>query len=126
MGEDVLRIRNMQFYGYHGLLPEEARLGQRYEVDVEVFGSFEGLADLGEVPDLEKAPGTVNYPEVFTLTESIVTSERFGLVESLADRIATAIQEQFGVKKLIVRVRKPDPPVAGHFEGVEAEVRRGT
>lgn len=126
MATDVLRIRNMQFYGYHGLLPEEGTLGQRFEVDVEVPGSFERMAELGSVSDIPEASGVVNYPEVFALTERIVTQERFGLVESLADRIASAILEAFDVDAIVVRVRKPDPPVEGQFDGVEVEVRRSS
>jgi 7,8-dihydroneopterin aldolase/epimerase/oxygenase len=125
MPNDVIRIRNMQFYGYHGLFPEENTLGQHFEVDVEVFGSFEGWVKYGADPDVSKVEGAVNYPEVYELVDKIVTGERYGLVESVADRIAGAIQETFGVEKLIVRVRKPNPPVAGHFDGIEVEVSRG-
>ena len=119
MAADVLRIRNMRFYGYHGLYPEEGRLGQRFEVDVEVHGDFRGFARV------ENVDATVDYPAVYTVTESVVTQERFGLVEALADRIAEALQDQLGLSRLVVRVRKPDPPLPAHFDGVEAEVRRG-
>ena len=81
MPDDVLRIRNMRFYGYHGLLPEEAKMGQHYEVDVEIFGSFRGWATHGAHPDVEKVEGAVNYPDIYNLVESIVVRERFGMVE---------------------------------------------
>ncbi len=125
MPDDVLRIRNMRFYGYHGLLPEEAKMGQHYEVDVEIFGSFRGWATHGAHPDVEKVEGAVNYPDIYNLVESIVVRERFGMVESVADRIASAIEEDFGIRKLLVRVRKPNPPMSGHFDGIEVEVSRG-
>ncbi len=125
MPDDVMRIQNMRFYGYHGLFSEENKLGQHYEVDVEIFGSFEGWAAHGANPDVSQIEGGINYPEIYSLIESIVTEEVFGLAESLADRIAGAIQEGFGVAKLIVRVRKPIPPVPGHFDGIEIEVSRG-
>lgn len=125
MRDDVIRIRNMRFYAYHGLFPEENTLGQAFEVDVEVFGSFEGWAAHGECPDVTKVDGAVNYPEVYALVDSIVTGERYGLVESIADRIASEVVRSFGVAKLIVRVRKPNPPVAGQFDGIEVEVSRG-
>ena len=118
MGPDRLRIRNMRFYGYHGLYPEEAKLGQRFEVDVEVSGDFRGFSKGEEAT-------AVDYPEVYRITEEVVTGERFGLVEALADRIAEVLQERLGLGQLIVRVRKPAPPVAGQFDGVEVEVRRG-
>ena len=124
MTGDWLRIKNMRFYGFHGLFPEEGRLGQRFEVDVEIASCFEGTGDLGAAPDVAQVDGIVDYPKVYALTEEIVTGERFGLVESLADRIASAILIQFSVEEVVVRVRKPDPPVQGQFDGVEVEVRR--
>lgn len=125
MPDDVIRIRNMKFYGYHGLFSEENTLGQHFEVDVEIFSSFRGWVKYGENPDVAKVEGAVNYPEVYDLVDTILTGERYGLVESIADRVAGAIQERFGVDKLLVRVRKPNPPVAGHFDGIEVEVSRG-
>jgi dihydroneopterin aldolase len=116
---DVLRIRNMRFYGYHGLFPEEGKLGQRFEVDVEIPGDFNGLSErAGE-------GRTVNYPEVCALTEAVVTGERFGLVEALADRIAAVLVDRLALEQVVVRVRKPDAPVPAHFDGIEVEVRRG-
>ena len=38
MSSDALRLRNMRFFAYHGLFPEETALGQHYEVDVELYG----------------------------------------------------------------------------------------
>ena len=115
----------MRFYAYHGLFPEENTLGQQFEVDVEILGAFERWAEHGENPDVTKVEGAVNYPEVYDLVNGIVTGERFGLVESLADRLITSIQDTFGVNRLIVRVRKPNPPVPAQFDGIEVEVSRG-
>jgi dihydroneopterin aldolase len=125
MKDDVIRIRNMRFYAYHGLFPEENKLGQHFEVDVEVFGSFEGWSAHGGNPDVTKVAGAVNYPEVHALVESIIVNERYGLVESVADRLASAIQDEFKIEKFLVRVRKPNPPVPAHFDGIEVEVSRG-
>ncbi len=36
MGRDLIRLCNMQFYGRHGVNPEEGVLGQRFEVDVDL------------------------------------------------------------------------------------------
>jgi dihydroneopterin aldolase len=119
MPSDVLRVRNMCFYAHHGLFPEEGKLGQRFEVDVEIPGDFGGLS---EREDLER---TVDYPQVVALTESVVTGERFKLVEALADRIADVLASQLGLTQVLVRVRKPNPPVAAQFDGIEVEVRRG-
>ena len=109
----------MAFYGYHGLFEEEAKLGQKFEVDVEIYGNFRGFAH-------NNTPHAVDYPRVCKIVEQVVTGERFGLVEALADRIADVLQAELGLTKLLVRVRKPNPPVSISFDGVEVEVRRET
>ena len=109
----------MAFYGYHGLFEEEAKLGQKFEVDVEIYGNFRGFAH-------NNTSQAVDYPRVCKIVEQVVTGERFGLVEALADRIADVLQSELGLSKLLVRVRKPNPPVPVNFDGVEVEVRRET
>ena len=119
MKKDMLRIRNMTFYGYHGLLDEEATLGQQFEVDVDVAGDFRGWSKMGP------HPAAVDYPRVCELVEHVVTKERFGLIEALADRIADVLLSALQLQHVVVRVRKPNPPVPTQFDGVEVEVHRG-
>ena len=57
MSGDVLRLRNMRFYAHHGLFPEENRLGQQFEVDVDLIRD---LASAGQTDDVDL---TVNYPD---------------------------------------------------------------
>ena len=118
MGNDVLRLRNMKFFAYHGLFPEEAKLGQWFEVDVEVFTDFSGYARKDD-------GGVLDYARIYEATKTVVTSERFGLVEALADRVAEVLQSSFQLERLRVRVRKPNPPIQAIFDGVEVEVERG-
>ena len=118
MPADVLRLRNMRFFAHHGLYPEENRLGQRYEVDVDLIGD---LAAAGRTADVTL---TVNYPKVYELVERTVCGTQYKLVEALAEGVAAAIGARFAPIELVVRVRKPDPPVAAQFDGVEVEIHR--
>lgn len=117
---DRIRIRNLIFFAYHGLLPEESLLGQRFEVDVELQLSL-SAAGLADDPAL-----TVDYAKVYELVEAVVTGgPRFGLVEAVAEAIASAIGDAFAIVKVArVRVRKPNPPVQGNFDGVEVDIER--
>ena len=118
MSGDVLRLRNMRFYAHHGLFPEENRLGQQFEVDVDLIRD---LASAGQTDDVDL---TVNYPEVYELVARTMTEKRFKLVEALAEQIAAQIGERYSPIQLVVRVRKPNPPVDAHFDGVEVEIHR--
>jgi len=116
---DRLRLMNLVFHAYHGLLPEEERLGQRFEVDVEL------LLDLAAAARADEPQPTVDYTDALALVEQIVTQRRFGLVEALAEALAEGIRQRFStLEGVIIRVRKPNPPVATTFDGLEVEIER--
>jgi 7,8-dihydroneopterin aldolase/epimerase/oxygenase len=118
MPADILRLRNMRFFAYHGLYPEEQTLGQQYEVDLEF------ICDLSVAGTSDYVEKTINYPDAYALVEETVTKERFNLVEALAETIAQKVGKHFAPIELIVRVRKPNPPVAAQFDGIEVELHR--
>jgi len=118
MPPDVLRLRNMRFFAYHGLFPQEGELGQRFEVDLEIHRDFAAAGRSDQVED------TIDYQRVYQLVEEVVTRRRFKLVEALAEHLAQAVGQALAPVRLTVRVRKPHPPVAAHFDGVEVELQR--
>jgi dihydroneopterin aldolase len=118
MSADIIRLRNMRFYAYHGLFDEEAKLGQRFEVDLELHGDLH-KAGLEDSLDL-----SIDYSNVYKIVTEIVTQQRFKLVEALAEHIAARIGHTYAPITLTVRVRKPNPPVPGDFDGIEVEIQR--
>lgn len=104
---DLIRLNEMVFYGFHGVLPEEQALGQRFVVDVELRLD---LRPAGEADDLSL---TVNYSEVYSAVAEVVTGPSYNLIEAVAERIARAIlASQPPVASVLVRVRKPHVPMA--------------
>ncbi|MDK2887314.1 dihydroneopterin aldolase [Desulfofundulus australicus DSM 11792] len=115
---DRLILKGMEFYAFHGVLPQEQHLGQRFIIDVEL--SLD-LAPAGRTDDPEQ---TVNYARVFRLVEEVVTGAPCRLIEAVAEKVAGAILEQFPVSEVLVRVKKPGAPVPGHFAYMGVEIRR--
>jgi dihydroneopterin aldolase len=117
---DKIYFNQMEFYGYHGVYPEENKLGQRFIVDLELYLDLHPAA---KADDLEQ---TINYAEVYQLCRTILEDERFQLVETIGQRIAEAALRQFHLlDEILVRVTKPDPPIPGHYDSVAVEIRRG-
>lgn len=115
---DRLTLNNMRFFGYHGLYPEEKKLGQRFEIDLEVRGDFAAGAAVDD-PSL-----FVDYAQLYETVREVLTGESCDLVETLAERVAGAIGSNFAPIKVTVRVRKPHPPIDADFDGVEVEIQR--
>lgn len=116
---DKIVLQGMKFYGYHGVFPEETKLGQRFQVDLELQLS---LKQAGETDELAH---TVNYGEVFERTKHIVEGKPFKLVEALAEQIAKDILSfDKRIETVKVRVIKPDPPIPGHYDFVSVDIER--
>ncbi|MCL6558732.1 MAG: dihydroneopterin aldolase [Firmicutes bacterium] len=115
---DRIILEGMEFYGYHGVLPEEQALGQRFIVDVELYLDLRP-AGASDDPEL-----TVNYARVYELVESIAGGRPYRLIESVAEAIASGVLERFPVKEALVRVKKPQAPVPGRFDWMAVEIRR--
>jgi dihydroneopterin aldolase len=119
MVADRIVLTGMRFYGYHGVFPEETRLGQPFVVDMEL------LADLREAGLQDDLTRTVDYGKVYTAVKEIVEGRPFQLIEALAERLAGHVLDHFPVTEVVVRVHKPKAPIPGSFEGVMVEIRRG-
>lgn len=116
---DKLLMNRMEFYGYHGVFPEENRLGQTFIVDLEIVADF-SLA--GKNDNLEH---TVNYAEMYELVKDVVEGKSYQLIEALAESIASQLLRIYTmIDEVMVRVTKPHPPVPIHFQGVAIEIRR--
>ncbi|SYZ72617.1 Dihydroneopterin aldolase [Candidatus Zixiibacteriota bacterium] len=115
---DVIRLKDMVFYGYHGVTAAEKETGRRFEVDCELETD---LAPPGESDSLKD---TVDYEAVYQKIRGIVEGKAFSLVESLAVSLANEILNDFPVFHVTVRVRKIIPPIAGNIEHIEIEVSR--
>lgn len=121
-GLDRLSLKKMVFYGYHGVIPAEKELGQKWEVDVDLWLN---LRQAGVSDDLA---ATIDYFQVYLLIKQLVEERHFRLVEALAEAIAQSILESqrgtAGLANVTVRVRKLQPPIAGILECAEVEITR--
>jgi len=117
---DEIRLNDMVFYGYHGVLPEEQKLGQRFVVSVELRVD---LRAAGESDDLTR---TVNYSEVYAAVRDVVTGPPCKLIETVAERIAARVLSAHpDVESLTVAVKKPEVPIPGSvLDSAEVYIER--
>lgn len=113
---DRIVLSGMEFHAFHGVFPEEARLGARFVVDVELSLRLSGDDSLA---------GTVDYSRVHAQVQEIVTGTRFQVIEALAVTLAEGIlSEQPAAESVTVRVHKPHAPLPGVVRDVFVEVKR--
>lgn len=106
MNKTRIELKNLIFFAHHGVLEEEAKLGQRFNIDV-LLTLKDGLEF-----EADKTEQTVNYVEVYALVKEIVENRRFNMIERLAEVIGKKIIQRFDkVTEATIKVRKPSVPV---------------
>lgn len=109
----LIHVNGIRVFAYHGCLPEEARIGGHYSVDVSVEGDFTKAEASDDLAD------TVDYGRVTILVKEQM-ARRSRLIEHVARRILDALKNEWPVGyRFRVRVVKERPPVEGDVVQVE-------
>ncbi|MGO2300190.1 dihydroneopterin aldolase [Paucilactobacillus nenjiangensis] len=112
-----IRINNMSFHTYNGVFPEEKRLGQRLEIDVELTYPIEQQVKTDNLNE------TVSYADIYETIESFVLNHNYNLIESLANNLLTTLLANYlSISDITLKVRKYSVPIAGIFDNIEIEV----
>jgi dihydroneopterin aldolase len=113
----TIELHGIELFGYHGVLEEERREGQRFLVDVELDLADERAAATDRIAD------ALDYRVVATRVREISDARAYHLLEALAAALADALVTELPVAAVRVRVRKPgvvlDPPVTHAAVSVE-------
>lgn len=116
---DKIILKNLSFYGYHGVLEEENKLGQKFIVDVALY------VDLEEAGKSDSVQDTVNYAEVYEIIQYHTTLMKYKLIETLAQNIVDEIFKKHArVQEIEITVKKPEAPVNGIYDYFAVEIRR--
>ena len=117
---EVIRMKNMEFFGHTGCLPEEKENGQKFVVTCEIY--FEN--NMGKITD--SLNDTVDYAAVYAKIKEIVENDHGNLIEHLAYVIAgEVLYIAHSAVNVTVTVSKPECPIDGKFETMEAVIFRG-
>lgn len=116
---DKIHIKDLEIIGFHGAIPEEKVLGQKFilsfELDVD-------LRQAGKNDDLTK---TVHYGELAQKVEEEFTKTSYDLIEKAAEEICEFVLLNYPlVKKVKLLLKKPWAPTRKHVEYVAVEIER--
>ncbi|MEW6048053.1 MAG: dihydropteroate synthase [Bacillota bacterium] len=116
--EVTVEVGGMTFSACHGVHDKEKVNRQPFEVDVKLW--------LRSVPSGDRLEATVDYGEVYRVVQGILEGPSVSLIETLAGAVADAIEARYTgrLRRLQVRVRKPDAPLPGPTRDVAATVDR--
>ena len=114
---DRISIDDITCYAYHGVLPEERKLGQEFEVSLELVTDFSVIKE-------DRIEEAVDYRRAVDIARGIICGEPCRLLETLAERIAGRLLQLPGITEVEVEVRKPNPPLPGIKGGIGVSISR--
>ncbi|HEY6240388.1 MAG TPA: dihydroneopterin aldolase [Burkholderiales bacterium] len=98
---DTVFIHQLRLPAWIGLYRHEKVAPQTIEIDLEI-----ALPAGGAVFNTRKVADTIDYGVVVGHIRAVLAKERFGLVETLAERIANLILENFRSPHVKVSIAK--------------------
>ena len=114
--ETRIRLKNIQLYGWHGVADKEKKMGQQFEIDVEAS------LNCNQAISKDDITKTVDYSLIYDFVVNKFSSRKYNLIEALAGDIAQSLAKEFTLDSCKVIIRKPDAPINGILDTVEAEV----
>ncbi|XP_071724333.1 dihydroneopterin aldolase 2-like [Rutidosis leptorrhynchoides] len=116
---DKLVLRGMMFHGYHGVKPEERKLGQKFLIDVDAW------MDLRKACQSDQLTDTLSYTDIYRIVKGIVEGTPQNLLESVAQLISsTTLAKHPQVTAIRVKVGKPHVAVQGPIDYLGVEILR--
>ena len=102
-----IELEAMKFYAYHGVMPQEAKVGNHFVVNLVLTASLEQAVKSDELED------TINYATVYTIVKEQMDIPS-KLIEHVAGRILYALKDRFpGLAAIELKLSKLNPPFGG-------------
>jgi dihydroneopterin aldolase len=115
---DSIALSGLEVYARHGALPHEASHAQPFVIDVVVS------ADLSEAGASDRLGATIDYGELAGRIHDVVASERWQLIERVAERVASIALSYPRCSQVEVTVHKPRAPIGVPFDDVAVTIQR--
>ena len=120
MGQDIIKISNLEVFAYHGVLKEENSLGQKFIICAELS------TDISEAAKDDDITKSINYASVCKTIEKYLKENTFKLIETTADKLATYLLRKYERLDYIrLEIKKPWAPIHMSLETVSVQVDRG-
>lgn len=101
MSTDTIYLHGLTVETVVGIWEWERRIRQKVVIDLEMGADIRRAAATDSIDD------TLNYKAVAKRVQTFVGESGFQLVETMAERVATLVIEEFGVPWVQVRINKP-------------------
>ena len=111
-----ISLRNVRFHAFHGVMPQERKVGADFLVNLRVGYPLEQAMQSDEVSD------TLNYAALYEVVKAEMMQPS-NLLEHVAGRIADAVVKRFPqVTSIDLELTKQNPPMGADCDGAGVEI----
>lgn len=111
-----ISLRNVRFHAFHGVMPQERKVGADFLVNLRVGYPLEQAMQSDEVGD------TLNYAALYEVVKAEMMQPS-NLLEHVAGRIADAVVKRFPqVTSIDLDLTKQNPPMGADCDGAGVEI----
>ena len=112
----IIKINEIQLFGYHGLYEEEKENGQNFIISLSI--------DIDYIDNNDKIENTLDYTKIFNEVKDTFNQKRYNLIESLAVAISDNLMRNKKIKSLDISIKKQSPPIDAKLSSVEVNLRK--
>jgi dihydroneopterin aldolase len=112
---DILYIRNLKVDAVVGIFSWEKRIRQPLHLDLEI------ALDIRKAAATDDIQYALDYKTVSTRLSQFISQSEWHLIETLAEKIAALLMEEFGVTWLRLKLSKPAALPAADSVGLMIE-----
>ena len=117
---DSINIYNLEVYAYHGVLPEETTLGQKFIVSATIYSDTHVAGHSDELAD------SINYASICSHITNYMTKHTFKLIEAVAENLANDLLLTYsGIYAITLEIKKPQAPIGLPLDTVSVKITRG-
>ena len=115
---DRITLTGLTVFAHHGVFEHERVHGQEFIVDLVVEFDMRAAAVSDDVAD------TVDYGALALTVAAEVRRDPVNLLETVAERVASAILADARIDAVEVTIHKPQAPIETAFADVSVTIRR--
>lgn len=100
-GSDTIFLQDLKVETLVGIWDWERKIRQTVSIDIEM------AADVAKAAETDNIEGTLNYKAVAKRVQQFVAASEYQLLETLAEKIAETVLNEFDIPWIQLRVCKP-------------------
>lgn len=116
----MIKIEGLEVFAYHGVYPEEQRLGQKFLIDAAL------VTDTRKAGVTDELSESIDYGEACRFMSDFFQKNRFQLIEAAAEHLANAMLLKMDkLDRVILTIYKPWAPIGLPLKTVSVTIERG-